>query len=120
MHKRDCTECDRVFPAHLISPLRAMIGGQESENWVCPMCALRLINEIHGLPEGRPFHGKGARELHAEALTYVAENYAEKENDDLAELLIASGAEKDEADVLTDATMRVVETLKKRKENDDE
>jgi hypothetical protein len=35
---------------------------------VCPICALDLRNQIHGLPKGTPFQGPIAQEMYEEML----------------------------------------------------
>ena len=69
MSKRNCTECDKLFPAHLIQIFFTLDG----ERWVCPICALKLRNRMHGLPPDTPFHGERALALYNEALDYLAE-----------------------------------------------
>jgi hypothetical protein len=38
---------------------------------LCPICALKERNALHGLPEDTPFQGPIARQMYEEALSYV-------------------------------------------------
>ena len=41
---------------------------------VCPICALKIINEMHSLPEGTSFTGTLAQEMYEEELEYAKHN----------------------------------------------
>lgn len=62
-----CKECNRGFPVHLINPM--CINGEYIS--VCPICALKIRNKIHGLPEDEPFTGTIANQLYEEAVEYL-------------------------------------------------
>jgi len=64
-----CEICGREFPGHLLAPL--VVSGKGTQT-VCPICALRQRNLIHGLPKGTPFQGEAAQVMHAEAVGYLA------------------------------------------------
>ena len=49
-----CTECDRRFPEDLLLP----VNSGEGARLICPICALKMRNEQHGLPKGTPFTGE--------------------------------------------------------------
>lgn len=62
-----CENCGRSFPGHLVS----IFIHNADEKLLCPICALSLRNQIHGLPEGTPFHGKIAQSIYEEAIEYL-------------------------------------------------
>jgi C4-type Zn-finger protein len=62
--KERCPVCKRKFSIHLLSPLVTNEGRQ----LMCPICALKIINTIHGLPLDTPFRGEMAQEMYEEAL----------------------------------------------------
>ena len=55
---RRCEQCKKKYPAHLFSTP------------VCPICALRNRNAIHGLPENEPFQGEIAASMYDEAIAF--------------------------------------------------
>ena len=59
-----CPQCDREFPEELIE--KVLLGDECL--MMCPLCALRIINESFGRPEGTPFRGKQAQHNVREAL----------------------------------------------------
>jgi len=59
-----CPQCNREFPEELIEDV---LLGYECL-LICPLCALRIINELCGRPEGTPFSGKQAQHNVREAL----------------------------------------------------
>lgn len=64
-----CCECNREFPPRFINSM--FIDG--SYYPMCSICALRVRNEIHGLPPNTPFKGELANELYEETLDWLAE-----------------------------------------------
>lgn len=70
-----CQNCQRDFPEHLIQPLEYGILGRGpiATKTVCPLCAYKIINRVHGLPRGRkpPRSAPIARQLYMEALAHV-------------------------------------------------
>ncbi len=68
---RLCQICQRAFPDHLLSTLVMSQGGDDSSALACPLCALRRINKVLGVPLETPFRGKVAQVMHDEAVAYV-------------------------------------------------
>jgi hypothetical protein len=67
-----CQDCQRDFPADLLNVLEAgTVGGSAGQKTVCPVCALAIINGIHGLPPGTPFRGPRAAALYGRALAHL-------------------------------------------------
>ncbi len=66
--KKECTKCKRKFPDHLIQPY---ISSRRAPQEVCPICALALSNEQHGLNRTE-FSGKIANHLLDEARAFIA------------------------------------------------
>lgn len=66
-----CTNCQRKFPARLINEMVESFGGKMWRRWLCPLCALTIRNETHGLPPDEPFAGPVAQSLWEEAKTYI-------------------------------------------------
>ena len=64
-----CNECNKTFPAWLIHPLTSSNG----TCYQCPICALKEINELHGLPEDEPFFGETANYMWEEATKHLKE-----------------------------------------------
>ncbi len=64
---KECPKCGRPFPEHLIQQM--MIDG--AYLLVCPLCALEITNEVHGLPPGTLFRGEQAKQNYDEALQYL-------------------------------------------------
>ena len=64
---KKCSICKRKFPEYLINYL--MSG--EINIWCCPICGLRLRNEMHGLPKDTPFHGEMAKQNYEVALEFL-------------------------------------------------
>lgn len=65
-----CNVCTHNFPDHLIQPLVSTQGTQA----MCPICALKARNKMHGLPEKTPFHGEIAKRYHKEAVQHLRKN----------------------------------------------
>ena len=66
--RRKCDKCNRQFPEHLIHPF----WGSENIQQCCPICALKIRNEMHGLPKNTPFTGSQAQESYEEAVKIYA------------------------------------------------
>jgi hypothetical protein len=64
---KTCPNCHNTFPARLLAPLITNEGAFE----LCPICALKVRNALHGLPEDTPFQGEIAQQMYEEALAYV-------------------------------------------------
>lgn len=71
--KPQCVSCEMKFDDWLLAPL---ITSEGTINGICPVCALRTINEQHGLAPDTPFYGETASIMHAEAILWVAANKA--------------------------------------------
>lgn len=61
---QDCAECKREFPSRLLAPFRM---GNCKPKWMCPLCALRIRNQMHSLPADTPFQGEQASAMYDEA-----------------------------------------------------
>jgi hypothetical protein len=57
-----CTKCKLSYPDHLVVV-------------ICPLCALLLRNETHGLPLNTPFTGEMANVMYEEAVEYKQKHY---------------------------------------------
>ena len=80
-----CPQCDREFPEELIE---RMIAGSE-HFMTCPLCALRIMNELHGIPEGTPFRGEQAQHNSEKPLKSIL---TDEVNDETGmEIYISSG-----------------------------
>ena len=69
-----CQKCKRNYPDRLIN------NGNFNGEWIdcCPICALKMRNEIHGLPPETPFNGEIAQGMYDEAVAYAKKHgYAE-------------------------------------------
>lgn len=62
-----CPKCERSIPQHLIQPM--LVNGRHE--YVCPVCALEMINHLHMLPDSEPFRGPIARANFVEACEYI-------------------------------------------------
>ena len=62
-----CSQCQRVFPQRLVALMVAAHDGVRHDEYLCPLCALKKRNAMHGLPEGTPFQGEIAQEMWEEA-----------------------------------------------------
>jgi len=60
-----CVECKEEFPSEILSPL---ITSEGNTGLLCGVCALKLRNELHGLPLNTPFKGEIAQWLHEKAM----------------------------------------------------
>lgn len=65
-----CEDCKRKFPDHLISPLTIGRDGASTSKYCCPICALKLTNEIHGINETE-FQGEIAQSMLVEAKQFL-------------------------------------------------
>ena len=66
-----CPECNLDFPEHLISGLVVGKYGDFTIRKMCPICALKIMNEQSGLPPGTPFRGPNAKKIWEEAKKYL-------------------------------------------------
>lgn len=67
-----CPDCNRDFPPHLLSDMAIKpLGGKLRYEKKCPLCGLKTMNELNGLPEGTPFRGPKAAAMHKEALAHL-------------------------------------------------
>ena len=64
----DCPRCRKTFPSALIQPMHTPRGSHD----LCPSCALKERNHAHGLPKDTPFKGTVARQMHKQALAWLA------------------------------------------------
>jgi hypothetical protein len=64
---KNCPSCHNTFPSRLFAPMVTSAGTVV----LCPICTLKVRNELHGLPEDTPFEGEIAQQIYEEALTYV-------------------------------------------------
>lgn len=62
-----CPLCEREYESHMIQEMRTSDGAY----YVCPICALKIRNEMHGLPENTPFSGKKAQAAWHDAMAYL-------------------------------------------------
>jgi len=69
-----CHQCNRKFPSHLIAPM--MIDS--STFMACPICALAIRNEMHGLPPDTPFQGEIAGAMYHEAVEFLKPKVGKK------------------------------------------
>lgn len=63
MTQQVCPRCKESFPSTVMSHL---IGSDYKEP-LCAICALKIRNQIHGLPKNTPFQGKIAQEMYKKA-----------------------------------------------------
>lgn len=68
---RTCKNCKRKFPDYLITQMFTSDGVFT----MCPICALKKRNAMHGLPEDTPFHGEMANWMWEEAQKYLEVNH---------------------------------------------
>lgn len=66
-----CEKCNRRFPAHLIAPMNFIVQGHQGRLKVCPICALKIRNKMHGLPENECLRAKTANDMYQEAVEYL-------------------------------------------------
>ena len=73
----ECRECKKDFPEHLIQPLHVSNHPdiEDGHYLMCPLCALKIRNDIHGLPKDTPFTGTIAHQHWEEATKYARENH---------------------------------------------
>ena len=71
MTLKKCTQCNRKFPSHLVQPF--VFGSILIKNHIssCPICALKNINEMSGLPPKTPFKGEVANLMYKEAKEWL-------------------------------------------------
>ena len=63
-----CVGCRRIFPSRLLTQM--CINGEYTPP-ICGICALKLTNKIHGLPEGTMFRGEMAQQMYDDAQDYL-------------------------------------------------
>lgn len=63
---KQCPRCSKNFPAHLIQTMFTSNGNFV----VCPICALQIKNEVHGLNDNA-FVGKKANKMLIEARKFL-------------------------------------------------
>jgi hypothetical protein len=68
-----CPRCKREFPSEFFD-FPMIINGKY--HWVCPICALALRNEVHGLNDTK-FQGSIANEMLEKARQWVREHKKE-------------------------------------------
>ena len=66
-----CVECNHDFPDHLISELTVSENGKVHRGKMCPICALKILNELSRLPPGTPFQGPNAQKMLEEARQFL-------------------------------------------------
>ncbi len=66
-----CELCPNEYPDHLVQPM--CIQGKYVI--VCPLCALIIRNNIHGLPATTPFQGEQAKRDYDEACVFLGEQH---------------------------------------------
>lgn len=66
-----CENCGRGFPDHLINIMVVQFEGRNIDPLSCPICAMSLRNQIHGLPEGTPFRGRTAQEAYDKVVEFL-------------------------------------------------
>lgn len=66
-----CEQCNKSFPDHLVERTLSWMPGDDSYEDLCPICALKKVNEIGGLPKDTPFQGKEAQSLWEEAKAFL-------------------------------------------------
>lgn len=62
-----CRQCKRKFPDGLIQSM--CVNGDYVD--CCPICALRIRNELHGLPRNTLFGGSLAQSLYKQAVEHL-------------------------------------------------
>jgi len=71
-----CPKCKKDFPEHLINPMYIACPLDDSgEHLMCPLCALKVRNNLHGVPEDTPFRGTIANKHWEEATEYARKRY---------------------------------------------
>ena len=65
-----CARCKRVFGSYLLQ--RMCINGVYSPP-ICAICALKVINKMHGLPAETPFRGEMAQDMYDRTEEYLLE-----------------------------------------------
>ncbi len=73
----ECRECYQDFPEHLLQPMYISEHSDIKAGYylMCPLCALKVRNNLAGIPEDTPFKGTVANEYWEEATEYARENH---------------------------------------------
>ena len=66
-----CQKCNRTFPPELVREMAIGEEGRLHYELMCPLCALEIINNLHGLPKGTPFRGRLAATMYANAVAHL-------------------------------------------------
>ncbi len=67
---KECSQCHKEFPSHLIDQLVSFEGGLKTSFDSCPICALAFTNKMHGI-ERTDFTGSMASLMLAEAKEFI-------------------------------------------------
>ena len=70
MGMKRCFRCERKFPIRLLHTLNYASRAEEGSQLLCPICALEVKSEIHGV-KFKKFTGTTAEKLRQEAIKYV-------------------------------------------------
>ena len=72
-----CPECKKDFSEHLIQPMYISGHSDIKDRYylMCPLCALKVRNNLAGIPEDTPFKGTMANEYWEEATKYARKNH---------------------------------------------
>ena len=62
-----CLKCNRDFPERL---LRDLLTNKGQRGKVCPLCELKIVNKILGVPKNTPFEGTQAKKMYGEAVRH--------------------------------------------------
>ncbi len=69
---KQCPQCKKKFPEHLIDRLFVSTPDGSDYRDSCPICALRIGNEIHGINR-KEFTGTTAQQYLEEAQAFINE-----------------------------------------------
>ena len=69
-----CVECKHKYPKHLIQPMVIGVRGKLEYRSVCPFCALKITNLVHGLSRTDFFPGSAAQSMLEEARKHLKSN----------------------------------------------
>ena len=64
---KKCNLCKKKYPNHLVNIMATGAGYK----WICLVCALKIKNDICGLPKKTPFKGTIAKQFYKEALKFI-------------------------------------------------
>ena len=75
-----CERCEIDYPNHLVRPLIMGRLGQSLQSVdVCGICALEIVNELHGLNDSQ-FHAHGAETVRRACVKWRQDNNLVKVN----------------------------------------